>query len=67
MTAKLMGAYSHGPRDAAYDNLGQVLHGHPCPWIECLCGWDSPRACKTWEEVGQQFDKHLEEALCLTK
>ena len=51
----------HGPAGAGYDNLGHALYGHSCPFIQCLCGWQTDSSARCWQEVGQQFDEHLAE------
>jgi hypothetical protein len=55
-----MAKVEHGPEVAGYDNLGLVAYGHACPFITCLCGWQSNREARTWEDVGCQFDDHLQ-------
>jgi len=47
----------HGPREAAYSNLPGPKQW---PWLECLCGWQSSRDNVNWEDVGREFDEHLE-------
>lgn len=50
----------HGIAGGGYDNLGQVAFGHPCPWLECLCGFSTPSgAADCWEEAGALLDLHL--------
>lgn len=38
----------HGPRVAGYDNLGHALYGHQCPFIQCLCGWQTANINRSW-------------------
>lgn len=51
---------THGVEVAAYDNLGYVVYGHQCPFITCVCGWQTSRGCDCWETVGAEFDVHLD-------
>ena len=46
----------HGPREAFYNNL-PTQH----PMIVCLCG-KSFDGGNTWEDVGAEFDEHLEQS-----
>jgi len=51
----------HGPEESGYDNIGYIAYGKPCPWIRCLCGWESSNGNHSWQDAGEDFDRHLEE------
>lgn len=52
----------HGIAGGGYDNLGRLAFGHPCPFLSCLCGFDTPSgAAESWEEAGALLDQHLAE------
>lgn len=48
----------HGPECAGYSNLPGP---EQTPFINCLCGWQSSMDNESWEQVGEEFDGHLEE------
>lgn len=52
----------HGVWAAGYTNT--PLHGYQ-PFIDCRC--DESFINSSWEDVGRQFDAHLQEVLSETK
>ena len=50
----------HGPEFAGYDNIGFTIYNKPCPYIRCICGFET-KSNHTWEDVGMEFDEHLAE------
>jgi hypothetical protein len=51
-----MTTIEHGPETACYSNEGT---GRPTCFLICVCG--KFFRARSWEEVGADFDEHLEE------
>lgn len=49
---------THGIESAFYSNGPSGL----VPVLVCICGFETSRGCRNWQEAGEELDTHLGEA-----
>lgn len=48
----------HGIASAYYASNGEIFY----PFMRCICGFETGREWRSWEEAGAALDEHLKES-----